>query len=139
MSQQSIRLENLTTNSGSRSKISKTASLPDRAKNFAEETSMKVYEVECGAVITITAQDMQKAALHGAAAIKDNPHLIYVRAVHERNLEPAREDLSAKTIRPRLERPIEAQNINSSQLGSPTYLHQGRRRTLEKKRSSSST
>ena len=57
---------------------------------------MKVYEVECGAVITITAQDMQKAALHGAAAIKDNPHLIYVRAVHERNLEPAREDPSAK-------------------------------------------
>ena len=61
---------------------------------------MKVYEVECGAVITITAQDMQKAALHGAAAIKDNPHLIYVRAVHERNLEPARQDPSAKTIRP---------------------------------------
>jgi hypothetical protein len=50
-----------------------------------EETAqMRVYEVECGAVIILTAQDMQKAALHGAAAIKNNPHLIYVRAVHER-------------------------------------------------------
>ncbi len=57
---------------------------------------MKVYEVECGAVITLTAQDMQKAALHGASAIKDNSHLIYVRAVHERNFEPAWEDPSAK-------------------------------------------
>jgi hypothetical protein len=57
---------------------------------------MKVYEVECGAVITLTAQDMQKAALHSASAIKDNPHLIYVRAVHERNFEPAWEDPSAK-------------------------------------------
>jgi hypothetical protein len=100
MSQQPIRLETLTRTQELRSKISKTASPPDRAKHFAEETSMKVYEVECGAVITITAQDMQKAALHGAAAIKDNPHLIYVRAVHERNLEPARQDPGAKTIRP---------------------------------------
>jgi hypothetical protein len=47
---------------------------------------MKVYEVECRAVITLAAEDMQKAALHGAAVIKDNAHLIYVRAVHERNL-----------------------------------------------------
>ena len=57
---------------------------------------MKVYEVECGAVITLTAQDMQKAALHGASAIKDNPHLIYVRAVHERNFGPAWENPSPK-------------------------------------------
>ena len=57
---------------------------------------MKVYQVEYGAVITLAAQDMQKAALHGAAVIKDNPHLIYVRAVHERNFEPAWEDPSAK-------------------------------------------
>jgi hypothetical protein len=57
---------------------------------------MKVYEVECGAVITLAAQDMRKAALHGAAVFKDNPHLIYVRAVHERNLEPAWEDPSPK-------------------------------------------
>jgi hypothetical protein len=57
---------------------------------------MKVYEVECGAVITIKAQDMQKAALHGAAVIKDNLHLIYVRAVHERNFEPTWEGPSAK-------------------------------------------
>ena len=50
---------------------------------------MKVYEVECRAVITLAAEDVQKAALYGAAAIKDNPHLIYVRAVHERNFEVA--------------------------------------------------
>ena len=53
---------------------------------------MKVYQVEYRAVITLAAQDMQKAASQGAAAIKDNPHLIYVRAVHERNFEPAWED-----------------------------------------------
>jgi hypothetical protein len=55
---------------------------------------MKVYEVECRAVITLAAQDMQKAALQGAAVIKANPHLIYVRAIHER--EPASEDPSPK-------------------------------------------
>jgi len=53
---------------------------------------MKVYEVECRAVITLAAEDMQKAALHGAAVIKDNAHLIYVRAVHERNFEPRRSE-----------------------------------------------
>ena len=53
---------------------------------------MKVYEVECRAVITLAAEDMQKAALYGAAVIKDNAHLIYVRAVHERIFEPAWED-----------------------------------------------
>ena len=52
---------------------------------------MKVYEVECRAVVTLAAQDMQKAALHGAAVIKDNLHLIYVTAVQERNFKPARE------------------------------------------------
>jgi hypothetical protein len=98
---------------------------------------MKVYEVECGAVISLTAQDMQKAALYGVAAIKDNPHLIYVKAVHERKLEPAREDAGAKTVRRRVE--VESQNINSSQLGSPLYPHQEPRLTLEKKRSNSST
>jgi hypothetical protein len=56
---------------------------------------MKFYEVECRAVITLAAQDMQKAALHSAAVIKDNPHLIYVRAIHERNFEPAWEDPSS--------------------------------------------
>ena len=60
---------------------------------------MKVYEVECRAVITLAAEDMQKAALHGAAVIKDNPHLIYVRAVHERNFEPAWEDPSPQKSR----------------------------------------
>ena len=57
---------------------------------------MKVYEVECRAVITLAAEDMQKAALHGAAVIKDNAHLIYVRAVHERNFGPAGENPSPK-------------------------------------------
>ncbi len=57
---------------------------------------MKVYEVECLAVITLTEQDMEKAALRGAALIKDNPHLIYVRAVHERGFEPAKEDNRSK-------------------------------------------
>jgi hypothetical protein len=56
---------------------------------------MKVYEVECRAVIIVAAQDMQQAALHGAAVIKDNPHLINVRAVHERNFELAWEDMEA--------------------------------------------
>ena len=46
---------------------------------------MKVYEVEYRAVITLAEVDMEKAALHGAALIKDNPHLVYVIAVHERN------------------------------------------------------
>jgi hypothetical protein len=58
---------------------------------------MKVYEVECLAVITIAEQDMEKAALLGAALIKDNPHLISVRAVHERNVEPAWEDPTLRT------------------------------------------
>ena len=40
--------------------------------------------MECRAVITLAAQDIQKAALHAAAAIKNNPHLIYVKAVHEK-------------------------------------------------------
>ena len=57
---------------------------------------MKVYDVEYRAVITLAAHDMQKAASHGAAVIKDSPHLIYVRAVHERNVEPAWEDPSPK-------------------------------------------
>jgi hypothetical protein len=55
---------------------------------------MKVYEVEYRAVITLAAEDMQKAQLYGAAVIKDNAHLIYVRAVHERNVEAAWEDPS---------------------------------------------
>jgi hypothetical protein len=55
---------------------------------------MKVYEVEYRAVITLAAEDMQKAALYGAAVIKDNAHLIYVRAVHERRLQAAWEDPS---------------------------------------------
>jgi hypothetical protein len=55
---------------------------------------MKVYEVECLAVITLTEQDMQTAALHGAALIKDNPHLISVRAVREKNFEPAWDGIS---------------------------------------------
>ena len=50
---------------------------------------MKVYEVEYRAVITLAAKDMQKAALQGSAVIKDNPHLILLRAVRERDFAPA--------------------------------------------------
>jgi hypothetical protein len=55
---------------------------------------MKVYEVECRAVITVSEPDLEKAALHAAAHFKDNPDLIYVRAIHERNFEPTGEDPS---------------------------------------------
>ena len=54
--------------------------------------AMKIYEVECRAVIRVTAENMQNAALYGAAVIRDNTHLISVRAVHQKNLEPAWED-----------------------------------------------
>jgi hypothetical protein len=60
------------------------------------DRSMKIYEVECWAVITLAEHDMEKAALRGAALVMDNPHLIYVRAVHERNFEALREDRSPK-------------------------------------------
>jgi hypothetical protein len=73
---------------------------------------MKVYEVECGAVIRIAAPDMQKAALQGAAVIKDNLHLIYVRAVHERNFVPAWED----SLTPRAEHEISGFPTLSSNL-----------------------
>ena len=42
---------------------------------------------------------MQEAELHGVAVIKDNPHLISVRAVQERNFETAWEDFSPKNAR----------------------------------------
>ncbi len=53
---------------------------------------MKVYEVEYRAVITLAAKDMQRAALEGAAFIKENPHLIRLRAVHEKNFKAVRKD-----------------------------------------------
>jgi hypothetical protein len=49
--------------------------------------SMKVYQVEYRAVITVEAHDLQKAALSAAAAIKENPDLILLRAAHEINHE----------------------------------------------------
>jgi len=48
---------------------------------------MKVYEIEYRAVITLTAQDMRKAALQGAEVIKENPGLIQLRAVHEKDFK----------------------------------------------------
>ena len=48
---------------------------------------MKVYQVEYRAVITVEAHDLQKAALNAAAAIKENPDLILLRAAHEINSE----------------------------------------------------
>jgi hypothetical protein len=56
---------------------------------------MKLYEVEFRAVITLAAQDMQKATLHSTGVIKESPHLIYVKAVHERNFKPAGEILES--------------------------------------------
>jgi hypothetical protein len=47
--------------------------------------SMKVYQVEYRAVITVEARDLQKAALDAAVAIKENPDLIPLRAAHEIN------------------------------------------------------
>lgn len=55
---------------------------------------MKVYEVEYRAVITLAAEDMEKATLYGAAVIKDNAHLICVKAVHEKSVEATWEDPS---------------------------------------------
>jgi hypothetical protein len=59
---------------------------------------MKVYEVEFRAVITLAAQDMQKAALHGTRVIKNSPHLICVKSVHERNFKPAGEDSRVESV-----------------------------------------
>jgi hypothetical protein len=62
--------------------------------------------VEYRAVITLAAEDMQKAELYGTAVIKDNAQLIYVRAVHERNWEQASEDLSGRTGGPKWPRKL---------------------------------
>jgi hypothetical protein len=62
---------------------------------------MKVYEVECRAVITVSEQDLEKAALHAATLFKDNPDLIYVRAVREMNFEATRKDSSLNHKRDR--------------------------------------
>ncbi len=60
---------------------------------------MKIYQVECRAVVTLAAQDMEKAALNGAAVIKGNLHLIHVKAVHERNFEATLEDRNPNSER----------------------------------------
>ena len=61
---------------------------------------MKLCEVEFRAVITLTAQDMQKATLHGTGVIKESPHLIYVKAVHERNLKTSWGDSRVQSTPP---------------------------------------
>jgi hypothetical protein len=53
---------------------------------------MKIYEAEYRGVITLAAEDMQKATLYGAAVIKDNAHLICVKAAHEKSVEAAFEE-----------------------------------------------
>jgi hypothetical protein len=58
---------------------------------------MKVYQVECRAIITLAASDMQEAALRSAMAIKENPHLILVRGVHEITLETTWKEPSQKS------------------------------------------
>jgi hypothetical protein len=50
---------------------------------------VKTYQVEYRAVITVEAHDLQKAALNAAAAIKENPDLILLRAAHEINAQSA--------------------------------------------------
>jgi hypothetical protein len=65
---------------------------------------MKVYEVECRAVIMVSEQDLEKAALHAAALFKDNPDLVYVRAVQEMRSEPTWEDPSPNQKKDRPER-----------------------------------
>jgi len=79
------------------------ATCSGNVENAAEEGGgrMKVYEVECRSVITVSEQDIEKAALHAAALFKDNPDFIYVRAVHERNFEPTGEDPSLNQKRDR--------------------------------------
>jgi hypothetical protein len=57
-------------------------------------TQMKVYQVECRAIVTLAASDMEEAALRGAVVIKDNPHLILVRGVHEITLPATLKDSS---------------------------------------------
>ncbi|MBV9275833.1 MAG: hypothetical protein JO333_18205 [Verrucomicrobia bacterium] len=46
---------------------------------------MKVYQVECRAVFTLAEEDIARAAHQGVAFIRQNPHLIQVKAVHERD------------------------------------------------------
>jgi hypothetical protein len=58
---------------------------------------MKVYQVECRAIITLAASDMQEAALRSAVVIKENLHLIRVRGVHEITLEAAWKDPGQKS------------------------------------------
>jgi hypothetical protein len=62
---------------------------------------MKVYEVECRAVITLAEEDIAKAAYQGAAFIRKNPHLIQVRAVHERDRGLAAKPVMAAAERDR--------------------------------------
>jgi hypothetical protein len=60
--------------------------------------SMKVYQVECRAIITLAASDMQEAVLRSSGIIKENPHLLRVRGVHEITLETAWKDSSQKSL-----------------------------------------
>jgi hypothetical protein len=53
---------------------------------------MKVYQVECRAIITVAASDMQEAASRSAVVVKNNPHLMVVRGVHEVTLEQTWKD-----------------------------------------------
>jgi hypothetical protein len=61
---------------------------------------MKVYEVECRAVITLAEEDIARAAYQGAAFIRKNPHLIQVRAVHERDRSLPTKPVMAAEVEP---------------------------------------
>jgi hypothetical protein len=62
-----------------------------------QRDSMKVYQVECRAIVTIAASDMQEAVLRSSGVIRDNPHLIRVRGVHEITIETTWKDSSQKS------------------------------------------
>jgi hypothetical protein len=71
--------------------------IPGQIQNPTRGAQMKVYQVECRAIITLAASDMQEAALRSALLIKDNPHLIRVRGVHEVTIETTWKDSSQKS------------------------------------------
>jgi hypothetical protein len=52
--------------------------------------SMKLYQVEYQAVITVEADDLETAEIGATAFVKENPHVIRVRGAHELNRAPQR-------------------------------------------------
>jgi hypothetical protein len=78
---------------------------------------MKLYENGVSASGHTNRKDMEKAALHGAALMMHNPHLISVRAVHERNVNPVRNIQAGKTHH-KIPFFISAGNLEGSRFGN---------------------